>query len=528
MNFREMIYTSGFTMAPTAPIEKRNKDRKKSMEKIASEKKPWNIVLATLVVLTGFLLRIYHLGGTSFWNDEAEQVLTAIQPTIDGTLFMIQQHTMAMPLDYMVTKLLVHFSVKEEVLRFPAVLWGTMSIVANYLLIQMISARNSTKIALLAILFLSLSPIHIEYSQEMRFYASLFFFYSLANLLLFIALKYSNAKLWIGYTLVTAIGSYFHPYVLLVVVNGFLYLVAVLLGWIDLPLDRKYKIFSAKIDSSFVNYTISTVALFMIFLPGYLYFGSNETYNFTLTQFARLDWSLMVGLGWRAKHILPGIPEIGIWHILQIIGAVIGVCFIFIKHERYRITIILLLGSIAQLLILVGFCIYKNFFFSPRQIMHLTPIFMYVSAIGFIEAVTALGSKEKNLRFAALIVIPLLIFGSSLPYIRAVYAYDKGDMQTISQKIIQSYKPRETVAIIGVDYPIEFYLSDYYLSRVSGKPNIDLLHLNWDNVSQLSKKKIKYLILSAGSTPSQQEMVKNLGFTRVEGSVELLYFRTGK
>jgi len=153
---------------------------------------------------------------------------------------------------------------------------------------------------------------------------------------------------------------------------------------------------------------------------------------------------------------------------------------------------------------------------------------MYVSAIGFIEAVTALGSKEKNFRFAALIVIPLLIFGSSLPYIRSVYAYDKGDMQRISQKIIQSYKPREIVAIIGIDYPIEFYLSDYYLSRVSGKPNIDLLHLNWDNVSQLSKKKIKYLILSAGSTPSQQEMIKNLGFTRVEGSVELLYFRTGK
>src|ERR1044072_4815891 len=102
MNFREMIYTSGFTMAPITPIEKRNKDRKKSMEKIASEKKPWNIVLATLIVLIGFLLRINHLGSTSFWSDEASQALVAIQPTIGKTLFRIQQHVMAMPLDYMI------------------------------------------------------------------------------------------------------------------------------------------------------------------------------------------------------------------------------------------------------------------------------------------------------------------------------------------------------------------------------------------------------------------------------------------
>jgi uncharacterized membrane protein len=515
-------------MAPATSLEKRNTHRRKSMEKIASEKKIWNILLATLIVLIGFLLRIYHLGYTSFWNDEAEQALTAIQPTLNETLARIQQHTMAMPLDYMVTKLIVHFSVREEVLRFPAVLWGTLSIIANYLLIQMTSTRNRNKIALLAVLFLSLSPVHIEYSQEMRFYASLFFFYSLANLLLFIAFKYSNWKLWIGYTVATAIGSYFHPYVLLVIVNGFLYLVAVFWGWIDLPSDRKYKVFSAQIDSSFVNYAISTVALFMIFLPGYLYFGSNETYNFTLTEYARLDWSLMVGLGWRAKHILPGIPEIGIWHILQIIGAVMGVFFVVTKHERYRITIILLLGTIAQVLILVGLCLYKNFFFSPRQIIHLTPIFMYLSAIGFIEAVTGSGLKEKNFRFAALILISLLIFGSSLPYIQSVYAYDKGDMKSISQKIIQNYRPREVVAIIGDSYPIEFYLSDYYLSRVGDNQNIVLLHLNWDNVSQLSGRKIRYLILSPGFTSGQQETIKNLGFTLVAGHLELLYLRTGE
>jgi uncharacterized membrane protein len=68
MKFRETIYTSGFTMAPATSLEKRNTHRRKSMEKIASEKKIWNILLATLIVLIGFLLRIYHLGYTSFWS----------------------------------------------------------------------------------------------------------------------------------------------------------------------------------------------------------------------------------------------------------------------------------------------------------------------------------------------------------------------------------------------------------------------------------------------------------------------------
>lgn len=490
------------------------------MSKVTKQKNILGIILASLITLLGFVLRIYHIGESGFWTDEAGQAVAAMQPSFEGTLSIIRQHAMAMPLDYLITKWIISFSISEGIMRLPAALWGALAILANYFFIRMICDEQKERLAILAALILCLSPYQIEYSQEMRFYAALVFFYSLSNLLLFRALKHSNYINWTIYVLLTAMGSYFHPYVLLTVVNGLLYIVMGMGFSTAKELSRMGKEDIRIALKGIIGYfTISTIALFLLFLPGYLFFGGNETYQYTLTQFAKLDWSLLVGLGLRAKHTL-NLPAFGLWHVLLIGTAIIGLCYI-IKSNPYRNALILLLSTSTQIIVIIGLDLWKNYFFSPRQIIHLAPIMMLLSAIGLVGIIDKI--KNRGVQLGILGAFSFILFAASLPYIRATYAYDKGDMNIILQNVAQDYEMGETIAVVGDNNLFQWYLSDFYLSRLMRGNKVVLLRLNWDNISALTNENVTFLILPPWSTAEQQATVTNLGFSPVEGRIEILY-----
>src|SRR3990172_761207 len=181
-----------------------------------------------IIFLIGLVLRFYRVGESSLWNDEAGQLLAALQPTFADMMEIIRSHAMAMPLDYLVTRIVSHFSISEGILRLPSVIWGTFTIpiiflFARKLLCNLYSGNRS---ALFLSLLLAVSPIHIFYSQEMRFYSSLGFFYWLATYIMLLYIESPRMKLWIVMVLVLIIGELFHPFVLLSFVNGISMLIA--------------------------------------------------------------------------------------------------------------------------------------------------------------------------------------------------------------------------------------------------------------------------------------------------------------
>jgi uncharacterized membrane protein len=169
-----------------------------------------------IIGFLGLILRLYNLGKYSFWNDEAGQALAAIQPNIHDFFSIIRNHAMAMPFDYIITRFLSSIYFSEFFLRIPSVIWSVLTIFVIYhTFFHIFFHYQARKFIASTVSFLfAISPIHIYYAQEMRFYSSLAFFYWLSTLVLFLFIKNPNKKLWSLLTAISIIGIFFHPYVL--------------------------------------------------------------------------------------------------------------------------------------------------------------------------------------------------------------------------------------------------------------------------------------------------------------------------
>lgn len=129
--------------------------------------KTWLFVL----IIFGTVLRIWRLGAESFWFDEvytANLIQKTPSEVISGAASDVYP-----PLHYLllqgISKIL---GVSEFSLRLPSAIIGIFSIVVIWRLGKLLF---DPKTALLAALFLVISPLHIRYSQEARAYSLLLF-----------------------------------------------------------------------------------------------------------------------------------------------------------------------------------------------------------------------------------------------------------------------------------------------------------------------------------------------------------------
>jgi len=121
------------------------------------------------ILLLAFLVRLVLLN-QSFWLDEAAQALESIRPFSQQLQI---GYDFQPPLYHVLVHFLTKVSLKEWWLRSLSLLAGVGTVYLTYL-IGIETGGNKKKgvaIGLLASLFLSLSVIHIFYSQELRPYA---------------------------------------------------------------------------------------------------------------------------------------------------------------------------------------------------------------------------------------------------------------------------------------------------------------------------------------------------------------------
>lgn len=134
-----------------------------------------------LTLLLGLALRLKDLTKESLWFDESHTlILSRLSFTEIIPAIAIDVHP---PFYFLLMQVWTNlFGESVFVLRFFSVIFGTFSI---YLLYKIAEELYSKKTGIIAALFLSLSSLHIHYSQETRMYA-LVFFLSLASLYFFI------------------------------------------------------------------------------------------------------------------------------------------------------------------------------------------------------------------------------------------------------------------------------------------------------------------------------------------------------
>lgn len=137
------------------------------------------VVLLAAVTLLAAALRFYKLGAWSFWGDE----ILSVAEVNDGFNFNIIRKSLALTL---IELSITWLGVSEWSARLVPALIGVVSVPVLYFPIRKMLGRA---VGLLSIVLLALSPWHLYWSQNARFYTLLMLFYALALLLFYLGLE---------------------------------------------------------------------------------------------------------------------------------------------------------------------------------------------------------------------------------------------------------------------------------------------------------------------------------------------------
>ncbi len=206
------------------------------------------ILLIFLILLAGAALRFYNLDKYSLWYDEAYSVL---QAEIPNEIVVEKDSTAPLYI------LFIHFwqRLTNSVfgLRLPSVLFGLASIFVAYLLGR---SLFNEKVAFVSVFLLSISPLHVYYSQEARMYSlmtllSLFSVYFLIK-----SLSCKRNLFFAGYIICNLLNIYCHHVGLFLWISQIVFLIVI---------HKNYKKQFKK------KWYISNLIILLLFLPGIIY-----------------------------------------------------------------------------------------------------------------------------------------------------------------------------------------------------------------------------------------------------------------
>ena len=461
--------------------------------------------LLTIISITalGLVLRLYQLGSDSFWFDELFVAIVLKVPDLPTLLTNIRAHVMAMPFDYLTNWVLTQSCLSEACFRFPSVIWGTLTIPVSYLLFRRI---KNPRIGLLAAMLLAVFPLHIHYSQELRFYASLGFFYILSSLLIFSAVERHSLSLWIFTTVSIVIGAYFHIYVLLVYLNG--------IAWLLISQGRKAK-------ENLIGFSASTIIAFCLIMPGYLYFRTSQPLSLFSTN--ELWLNLLIGMGWLPSILFPLNTGL-VWYIVFIGFQLIGYLILF--RSRQRMLLAFVLSSWMQIVLVLFANYYFQYAFRGRQLLFLAPFFCLITAVGIEEVIhqwlKILRRRNKPLSniLASLGKLEIIFLSISLFILtcvsilgtRSYYQEKKSSRREISQAVINIWKPGNEIWTTPA-WEEQFY--SFYFNLL-GHPEIQNDLVGIEQISLLNGHRIPLCwITHQQITIQESNILQNEGFTPI-------------
>jgi uncharacterized membrane protein len=406
-----------------------------------------------LLVGIGCVLRFYHLGLKGFWFDEIGVANVAYAENIFQILRISKSHVMAMPFDYLVAYLASRVQNSEFVLRLPSAIWGTLSIFLVYLLSKQITENE--KIALLSAGFLAITPIHVYYSQELRFYASLVFFVLAGTLALFHAIKIPTMKNWFIYDAIVLIGCFFHIYVLFVLILGTVWL---FLLWLK----------KMNVDQIIGQFVISNIWVCAIVFSGvYLLTSNQHTGTVYENVFSRIISAVISGLGFEPLYIDNHTLSI-LFVFLISIPFVIGLIH-YLKGKagiwNQGMAILILVFTI----IVIAFDLFKAYFIEARQFLGVLPFVLMVLSAGLFKLInwTAIHfPKIKNFNVIVLGIFVALIFLGNGYSLYRYYKTPKSYIREIVEQIQYPISDENTI-YISPPYDVGSFL--YYYQKEHGE-----------------------------------------------------------
>lgn len=177
------------------------------------------------VLLTGIVLRFLFLSRESLWLDEAASVDIVRRSWHDFVRVLWQGEANMTPFYLALRPILLHVGDSEFWVRFPAVIAGIATIPVMFRLGEAVFDR---KIAIVAALFMAVSPCDVSYSREGRGYSMAVLFSALSILWFIRSMDRRSTGNWLAYAVMSALAVYSHFYSGLVIVAELLSLCVLL------------------------------------------------------------------------------------------------------------------------------------------------------------------------------------------------------------------------------------------------------------------------------------------------------------
>ena len=179
-----------------------------------------NFLFLFSFILLGLSIRLYNLGSHNLWFDEVATVFSLdlyLEKLNPYKLFyfmkLSNQH-----LYYILLKpWTIFFGKSEFSLRSLSMVFGVLSIPLIYKLGKLFF---NTRVGLIGSFILSVSPMHIWYSQEARGYCLSTFLAMLVVYLFCLATEKNRLNLWIGFivsSILAVYSNYFCIYVIIII-----------------------------------------------------------------------------------------------------------------------------------------------------------------------------------------------------------------------------------------------------------------------------------------------------------------------
>lgn len=398
--------------------------------------RPWfGYGLLFLITLLAAALRFYKLGEWSFWIDEIYTVNRA-QIHFSDALQVLQNlpSTLWLPLSVIVTNISLHaFGVTEWSARLASTLIGVMSIPALYVMSR---RMIGTLAALIFVLLLALSPWHIFWSQNARFYTSLMLLYTFASLLFFLAIEHDRP-------------IYFIPfYILFYFALSERLIAAFLLPGILLYLGMVWMFrFERPRGLHARNLTVFLIPILLMIVfevVRYLFSGASTT-TFFITDFAdkqvedpfRLLISIIYNIGFPVFFL----------------GVFTG---IYLSLKKDRLGLFILISALLPIILLI---IMNPFAFTKDRYVFTTLTFwLILCALAVRELVSQTKGLGKFLALGLLVVLMADATGKNIQYYMVNHG-DRRNWRAAFQLVKEKSQPEDIVVAWWPEF------SRYYLGK---------------------------------------------------------------
>lgn len=448
------------------------------------------------ILVLSAILRIYMLGGRSYWEDEMTVLLRSKMPLSELLKFLRVEELYDVSLGVVINYIFTHISDSEFFTRLPFAICGIISV---FLLYKLGCILFNKKIGLLASFFLAISPLHIRYSQENRHYtlfgmafliAIIFFYKFIGNN------RIKNMFYYLAASIVAAATHIFHFAV--IISNIITLLVFCIYNFIINQFNRSNKI-------SIIPY-ISLILIIVIGISLFTYLWFPQLFHKVIFEKnVERVWSPFIStvpqsflndvlfktFAWFALPVnLNNIHDIAFHMIVPYSSNILNYVFMMIivvmmfsltKKNDFIISFSLFLLIIFSLLFIYYAAKIEKEYFTMRRIIFLIPVFYLLLSKGIFE-ISSLFKTKKNGYIC--LIVPVIIYSMFYGEVLiGYYNWPKTNWKESIEYINDKY-PSGEIAVACMTDPKPMYC---YFSR--------LLKLDYDYRKYNALRNEKLLII---------------------------------